>query len=612
MSLDPLVQPGPEQDADATFSRPSSDVKRRLLRDPIAVAAAAILILLLVSAVVLPLVLSGDPNTADPTAVFAPPSSRHLLGTDSAGRDVFLRLVYASRVSFGGVAIALAVAAALGITFGLIAGYFGGWFETLSSWAVNLLMAIPGIIFLLAARAVLGPSFWLSMTLVGVLLAPGLFRVVYGSVRHIRHELYVDATRVAGLSAIRIIVYHVLAVVRGPIVIQISMLAGVALSIQAGLDFLGVGDINQATWGQVLNDGFTNIYVAPTLLLWPSILIALACVSFSLLGNSLRDAFERTTKTLPKKAARKSVRTAGRREDESNSTPVRSDTLLRVSGLCIAYPAPDGELRRVVDGVDLEVRSGEIHGIVGESGSGKSQTAFAIMDLLPDTAQITRGEIFFAGRPLTSSATRQLRGRAIGYIPQDPIANLDPSFTIGHHLTEPLRVVLSMTKRQAHDEALDLLKRVGIHDPERVYRSYPHEVSGGMAQRVLIAGALACSPQLLIADEPTTSLDVTVQADILDLLRTLQHDTGVSIVLITHNFGVVADICDSVSVMQHGQVVEHGTVREIFETPQHPYTRSLLDAVLDNPQPRGQLLHADNRERSRSSAVPATGEARRP
>jgi peptide/nickel transport system permease protein len=182
---------------------------------------------------------------------------------------------------------------------------------------------------------------------------------------------------------------------------------------------------------------------------------------------------------------------------------------------------------------------------------------------------------------------REIRGRRLAYIPQEPMSNLDPSFTIGSQLTEPIRLKLGLSRNEARARALDLLARVGIPDPKRTFAAYPHELSGGMAQRVLIAGAVSCEPSLIIADEPTTALDVTIQAEILDLLRELQQGSGMAVLLVTHNFGVVADLCDRVSVMQHGRIVETGPARSIFADPRDPYTRSLFAAILEEDQARG-------------------------
>jgi len=261
------------------------------------------------------------------------------------------------------------------------------------------------------------------------------------------------------------------------------------------------------------------------------------------------------------------------------------DALLVIDDLRVSYPRPNGEKSDVVKGISLRVERGQIVGLVGESGSGKSQTAFSVLGLLPGQAHMTAGTLSFAGVDLLGMTPKErngLRGARIGYIPQEPMSNLDPAFRIGSQLTEPMRHHLGISAKTAKEEALKLLARVGIPDPERVFKSYPHQVSGGMAQRVLIAGAVSCNPELLIADEPTTALDVTVQADVLDLIRSLQAERGMGVVLVTHNFGVVADLCDQVAVMRNGEIVEVAEVTELFTNPREEYTRLLLDSALDS------------------------------
>lgn len=244
----------------------------------------------------------------------------------------------------------------------------------------------------------------------------------------------------------------------------------------------------------------------------------------------------------------------------------------------------------------FSVAKGEIHGIVGESGSGKSQTAFAILGILPRTARVLDGQVLFDGSDVLADPIlqRKIRGRRIGYIPQEPMANLDPSFTVGSQLNEGLRAATGVSKEAAKATLLHLLERVGIPNPPRTYDAYPHQISGGMAQRVLIAGAIASEPDFIIADEPTTALDVTVQAEVLELLRELQRERGLGMILVTHNFGVVADICDRVSVMKEGRLVESNGVDELFTSPQHEYTKMLLASTLEGAPLRQPLTIGDN------------------
>lgn len=567
--------------------RPRASIMRQVLRNPVGAPALGFLVFAVLVAIFGPLLAPHDPDTASAADVLGPMTPTHPLGTDSAGRDVLSRLLYATRFSLAGAAVGLVIAAVLGTVSGLIAGYFGKWFDSVSSWTVGLLQALPGMVVLLAARAVLGPSVWTSMAIFGVLLSPAFFRLVYASVTGVKNELYVDAARVSGLGDARIIGRHILSVVRAPVLIQGAVVAGIAIAIQSGLEFLGLGDLSLATWGGMLNDGFANIYSDPILMLWPSLAIALSCVSLVLLANALRDAIERSPSSKrPRSSSRATAAAASEHVIRHETTMARSDVLLEIEHLTVGYDQPGGSVKQVVKDLSLTVHRGEVHGLIGESGSGKTQTAWSILQLLPEGGRVVGGSIVYDGTDLATLSSRQLtriRGRKIGYVPQEPMSNLDPAFTIGSQLMEPLRLHLGMSRREAKEQALALLERVGIPHPQRTFSAYPHELSGGMAQRVLIAGAVSCNPELLIADEPTTALDVTVQAEVLDLLRDLQREFGMAIILVTHDFGVVADICDTVSVMRHGRIVETGPVRSVFAAPSHPYTQSLFDAILDDP-----------------------------
>ncbi len=237
---------------------------------------------------------------------------------------------------------------------------------------------------------------------------------------------------------------------------------------------------------------------------------------------------------------------------------------------------------QAVRNVSFHLDAGESLGIVGESGSGKSVTMMSIMGLLPDYADISADSIFFNGREMTQMSLadfRKVRGNEIGMIFQDPMTSLNPLYTVENQITEPLRIHKGMDKKQAREAALELLRRVEIPNPEQRLKQYPHELSGGMRQRVMIAAAIACHPQLVIADEPTTALDVTIQAQVLELLGSLKKDSNASIIMITHDLGVIASMCSRILVMYGGLICEQGTVREIFYEPKHPYTWGLLRSI---------------------------------
>jgi oligopeptide/dipeptide ABC transporter ATP-binding protein len=255
--------------------------------------------------------------------------------------------------------------------------------------------------------------------------------------------------------------------------------------------------------------------------------------------------------------------------------------LLEVHGLRTSFHTRDGVVK-AVDGIDFTVDRGEIMGLVGESGCGKSVTSLSIMRLVGRPGRIEAGEILFDGRDLltlTSNEMRKLRGDRISMIFQQPQSSLNPVWDIGTQIAEVLELHRNMKRGPARARALELLRMVGIPDPERRLKSYPHEMSGGMAQRVMIAMALACEPELLIADEPTTALDVTIQAQILDLMRNLREQTGTAVILITHDLGVVAEMCDRVAVMYAGEIVEQTDVSTLFRQARHPYTRGLIGSI---------------------------------
>ncbi|PRB38513.1 ABC transporter [Arthrobacter sp. MYb23] len=584
-----------------------STVMRRLLKNPMGIASLVILLTIAALAILAPVIAPFEENFANISKTLAAPDSVNILGTDSAGRDTWSRLLFGAQLTLLSALLCAGVAIAIGLPAGLIAGYYAGKFEAVSNWVVSILMSLPGLIVLLTIRAAFGPSVWISMIAFGVLISPSYFRLTRTAVQSVRNELYVDAARVSGLSDLSIIARHIFSVVRAPIIIQTAAIAGVAIAIQSGLEFLGLGDPTKATWGVMLSEGFKNVYLTPTLLLWPALAMALTIGGLVLLGNAIRDALEDGEKIKHRK--KRAVATtesttpdpAKARQSRKSVAAVDAGTehhLVKVTNLGVGYPQADGSIKKVVDDVSFHVDRGEILGIVGESGSGKSQTAFSILGLLPDNARIVGGSIQFDGNytvapgddRVSQERLSKLRGKRISYIPQEPMSNLDPAFTIGYQLVTPMVRVLGISKAEARQRALKLLTDVGIANPERTFNAYPHEVSGGMAQRVLIAGAISCEPDLVIADEPTTALEVTVQADVLDLLRELQQRLNIGVILVTHNFGVVADLCDRVAVMQNGRLVEEGTVREILRNPKEPYTQTLLGSMLEGKTPMTMLV----------------------
>lgn len=255
--------------------------------------------------------------------------------------------------------------------------------------------------------------------------------------------------------------------------------------------------------------------------------------------------------------------------------------LLQVKNLCTSFNVDAGEVR-AVNGISFNLDKGKVLGIVGESGSGKSVTAYSIMRILVEPGKIVCGEILFNGEDIVKYSKKQMRefrGKRVSIIFQDPMTSLNPTFTIGNQLREAILLHTDRNRAEANARALEMLQLVGVNEPEKRLKQYPHELSGGMRQRVMIAMALACEPDILIADEPTTALDVTIQAQILELMKDLQKKMGMAIIMITHDLGVIADMCDEIIVMYAGRVCERGTVDEIFYNPRHEYTKGLLRSI---------------------------------
>ncbi|MEN3282043.1 MAG: peptide/nickel transport system ATP-binding protein [Solirubrobacteraceae bacterium] len=549
-------------------------VLRRVVRRPLAAASLAFLALLVVAVVGAGVVAPYAPMAQDLHAVFQEPSGAHLLGTDSLGRDILSRLLYGGRVTLLGVTYAVVVMLAVGVPVGLLAGYLGGKLDTVVVWVTDVVLAIPVIVTLLVVLAVFGQSEAAAMIAFGLLGTPGMVRVVRGSTIAIRRDLYVTAARVFGLSTLQIIRRHVLPRVAGPIIVRTFLFAGAALLTESGLAFLGLGvQEPDPSWGGMVAAASTVINQHPWLLFPPGLTIALSVLALGLLGDAVRDAV-REQRPRPR---RRSVGSAPAPSADVEPT-AGNDALLSVRNLSVEFDGRNG-LVRVVQDVSFDLAPGETLGLVGESGCGKSVTGRAVLGLLPAGGRIAEGSCRFDATELVGASAgrlRQLRGAQIALISQEAVASLDPNFKVGNQIAQVVRRHQRVTRSAARARTLELLHGVRLSDPADVAARYPHELSGGMAQRVCIAAALAGNPRLLIADEPTTALDVTVQAEILDLLRDLQQDTNLSILLITHDWGVVADLCDRAVVMYAGQVVESTNVPAMFRQPLHPYTDGLM------------------------------------
>lgn len=580
----------PSADITTTHGRPPR-IWRSVVRRPLAVAALVYLALVVGASAAASVLAPYDPTSTDLRRILAGPTWAHPLGTDNLGRDVLSRLMYGGQVSLTGVAEAVVTLLVLGVMAGLLAGYAGRWTDRVISWVVDLLLAMPTIVILLVVLSVIGSNETAAMITIGLLGAPHVARVVRGVTLSVRGELYIAAARVAGLTPRQIMLGQVLPRIAGPIIVQASLGAGGALLAQSGIEFLGFGvQPPTPTWGGAVADASTVIDQQPWLLVPSGMTIGLTVLAFGLLGDAVRDSTADRARRIQARRTRRSASRVMGGGGHAAAAPA-AEAVLSVRGLTVELPDESGG-HPVVEDLDLDIMPGQVIGLLGESGSGKSMVGRAILGLLPSGGRITSGSVWFTGRDLTASGKklwRTVRGSQIGLISQDPIAALDPAFTVGHQLGELVRRHRGGKRSTARAQVLDLLADVRLPDPDAVARRYPHELSGGMAQRVAIAMALAGGPRLLIADEPTTALDVTVQAEILDLLRNLQQTRGMAVLFISHDWGAVSDLCSQANVMYAGQVVEHGTVADLDGNTSNPYTAGLLACSPQRAAPRTTL-----------------------
>jgi peptide/nickel transport system permease protein len=552
-----------------------------LARNRLALAGLIVMGAVVLLAILTPLLPLADPDVTDTGNRFKPPfSDGALLGTDHLGRDLLSRLLYGTRLSLAVGFAAAIIAATLGAAIGIIAGFYGGRTDNVIMRGVDMLMAFPYILLALAIVAALGPGLMNALIAVAAVNIPFFARNIRGITVGIAHHEFVDAARLAGMSDAKIILTEVLPNVIPVIVIAMSTTVGWMILETAGLSFLGLGSQPpQADLGSMLGEARSALITNPHTSIVPGAMILVIVMAINLLGDGVRDALDPRLKS---GALSRPMPTTQVHRTGPIPETARPDALLSLQALKTQFHVKD-RIYKAVGGVDLAVSPGECLGIIGESGSGKSVTALSVMGLVASPpGVITGGAVYYKGTDLIGApyeTLRRLRGNRVAYIFQDPLATLHPLYTVGDQLIEAVQAHHQTPRHEARAHAIDLLKSVRIPNAENRVDSYPHELSGGMRQRVGIAMALANDPEVIIADEPTTALDVTVQAQILALLDDLRRERGLAIIFITHDFGVVAQLCDRVAVMYAGRIVETGTTRDILTAPAHPYTAKLMDCV---------------------------------
>ncbi|MFG1942223.1 dipeptide/oligopeptide/nickel ABC transporter permease/ATP-binding protein [Nonomuraea sp. NPDC048826] len=503
------------------------------------------------------------------------PSAEHPFGTDGLGRDVFSRVVHGARVSLGVGIGAVVLGLGLGAPLGILAGYRKGLADAVIMAANDIALAFPSLVFALAVVAFAGASLRNVLIVLGVLGIPAWVRLIRGTTLTFAEREFVLAARVLGVRDRRILWREIMPNVAVPAASYAFIGMAVVIVAEGSLAFLGLSvQAPTPTWGGLINEGRTLMEDAPHVVLAPSIVMFLTVLAFNLVGDRLRAL------TDVRQSGLEPARQAAPLPAGPAPRPVNG-ALLQADHLRTHIHTPRGTVK-AVDGVSFTLERGKTLAIVGESGSGKSMLIRTILGLLPATDVSRGGHVHLEGDDLTAftpGEMRQVLGRRLGTVFQDPMTALNPVRTIGTQVTEPLRVHLGMSRKQAREEAVRLLASVGIPDPARMLRRYPHQLSGGMRQRVTIAMALSCGPDVLFADEPTTALDVTIQDQVLRLIHRMREERDMAVVLVSHDLSVVRQWADEVIVMYAGKVVEHGPAEQVFARPRMPYTEALLQAA---------------------------------
>ncbi|MCQ4162054.1 dipeptide/oligopeptide/nickel ABC transporter permease/ATP-binding protein [Roseomonas sp. GC11] len=547
-------------------------------------ALVALILLLALAAPLLPL---ADPVRQDVAHRLAAPSAAHWLGQDEYGRDVLSRILWGARVSLSVAFAAAALAALAGTFLGLVGGYFRGAVELVTLRVADIVLCFPPMLLALLVVTLLGPGAVTLIFSLAVLFAPNFARVAYAETLTVRALDYVTAQRALGAGIPRILLRTLLPNIAAPLLVQFSLTVSAAMLLESGLSFLGLGVVPPApSWGLMIRGARATMEQAPLLLFWPCLALTGTVLAFNLLCDRLRDVLDpRAGGTARPGFLRRLAALPGPALHDSPAPASTAPGLLCVRGLTLEVAGPTGPVPVVRD-VSFSLAAGETLAVVGESGSGKTLTGLAVMGLLPAAVRVVAGEILHTGRDgrvrdllrTPEEALRGLRGRDLAMVFQDPSSSLNPLLRIGAQIGEGLRA--HGVTGDLRGRVVALLKQVGLPDAERRVDAFPHELSGGQRQRVMIAAAIANHPRLLLADEPTTALDVTVQAQILELLAGLKRsEAGMGMIFVTHNLAVVSQIADRVAVMYGGELVEEGPVAEVFAAPRHPYTAALIAAT---------------------------------
>ncbi|ACR18079.1 ABC-type transport system, ATP-binding protein [Corynebacterium kroppenstedtii DSM 44385] len=602
------------------------------------VGAAVVSLVVLVALISLVWTPYG-PQEANPASALQPPSWDHWMGTDRYGRDTLSRIMVGSQISLEVSVLAVAIGAGVGVPLGILAAVRGGWLDSFIMRLSDLALAFPALLLAIIAGSVVGVGTSSEMVAIGIAFIPSFARVSRAGTRQVLSQDYILAARSAGMGWLSIATRHIVRGITGLIIVQATVSVALAILAEAGLSFLGLGTPPpQASWGRMLQDSQVFLDSHAELALWPGLAIALTVLGFNLLGDGLRDILDpfshRAMYDAPATSATHGEAEQGPKSEEASretalesAADESSSAILQVRDLSLTTPrSADAatNARRLVDSLSFSLEPGARLGLIGESGSGKSLTALAIMGLLSDDVRPS-GSIMFAGNEIVGAADStlsQFRSVRMSMVFQEPMTALNPLMTVGKQIERACRAGTREDKRAGRNrrssghsrrereaKVRELLESVGL--PERAYYSYPFELSGGQRQRVLIAMAFANDPELLICDEPTTALDVTVQRSILMLINRLVRENNTALLFITHDLAVVANMCDNILVLKDGVPREYGPTERILQHPRDSYTTMLVQNahvhdIREEHDAQGHDASAEHDARDEASPTPSS------
>ena len=549
-------------------------------KNRLAAFGGILLLIILTLSILAPILPLKEPNITNTADRFMTPfEDGYILGTDHLGRDLLSRLLWGTQLSLAVGFAAAFIAATFGSILGAIAGFYGQKTDNIIMRFIDMLMAFPYILLALAIVAALGPGLFNALIAVALVNIPFFARNIRGVTVTLANKEFIEAARLSGMSNLRILIVEIFPNLLPMIVIAMSTTVGWMILETAGLSFLGLGSQPpQADLGSMLGEARSALITNHHTSFVPGIMIFCIVIGINLFGDGVRDALD------PRLKKGSLIRPLPQTIYEGVDTqPTPTTKLLSVQNLSTQFHV-NQDIYQSSNDVSFEIQEGECLGLIGESGSGKSVTALSVTSLVASPpGVIKKGSVNYKNQNLLAlpyEVLRSIRGNKISYIFQDPLPTLHPLHTIGDQLLEALQAHDSkLSASESISKSKDLLKSVQIPNPDNVWDVYPHQLSGGMRQRVCIAMALINNPELIIADEPTTALDVTVQAQILNILNSLRKERKLSILFISHDFGVISQLCDRVIVMYAGSIVEEGPVKNIMQQAAHPYTSELIKCV---------------------------------